>query len=237
MRPKFLCSDFFLDIFFPNRCASCDAVIEWDKVLCGECEDALEYIEERPWQALFPSEINGEAPFFDAAEALFWYKGAAKDAVLGLKYRKAANFAEYAGERLSEKLDNDIIGVIDLVTAVPMHSSKKKSRGYNQAELIAQSISKHMNIPYKNDILVHKRSSVEQHSLKGDERNKAAEKTYSVKDDGISLDGKCVLICDDVFTTGSTLNKCSGLLKQAGAKRVIAASVVLVKHSSDEVKA
>lgn len=199
-------------------------VIGWDMQLCRDCEDKLAYLDEIPWQALFPAEINGREPSFDRAEALFEYSGTARAAVLSLKYRRGVRFAEYAAKRLPEKLAADGGDEADIITSVPMHVIKKRKRGYDQAEVFAKALSREMGIEYIPDLLGHRRSGHSQHELKSSERYEAAENAYYIRSD-ISLAGKSVILCDDIFTTGATADTCSGLLKQMGAERVCVAAI------------
>lgn len=225
MKTTLLCSDFWLDILYPMRCPCCDKVIAWNQVICGNCESDLPYIREMPWQALFPAKINGKEPSFDYANALFWYKDGAKNAVLALKKRNAVKFAKYSAERLVLKLEDDELGKTDIITAVPMHRKKVRSRGYNQAEIFAEYLAAEMKLPCNFDLLKRKRSDFEQHSLGKDDRFAAAEEMYYSEKDIGELDGKTVLLCDDIFTSGATVDKCSALLKRLGAKKVYVVTI------------
>lgn len=224
-KPKLLCSDFLLDIVFPNFCPACGRAVPWDEVFCEECEPKLEYIDELPWQAVFPADLNGEPPSFDRAESLFLYEGTAKDAVLAFKDGSALKLADHAAKRLVLKLDSDDDDRIDIVTAVPMHKKKQSSRGYNQAEVFAKAMAKQLDCACDNKLLGHKKSTRAQHKRMRDERFKAAGETYYILDESRSLEGKTILICDDIFTTGATINACAALLKRLGAKKVIAATI------------
>jgi competence protein ComFC len=220
MKPKILCSDFFLDIFFPNRCPSCDRVIAWNEIFCKECEDSLPYIENLPWQAIFPPEINGGKPFFDYANALFWYQDVGKSAVLSFKYRSCVKVAEYTAKRIVLKFDEDGIDDTDIVTAIPMYRRKALARGYNQAEVFAEKIAAELHKPCDFSLLKRRKSHLEQHSVGGAERFTQADKNYFANDISEKVAGKNIMLCDDICTTGATLNKCSALLKDAGAAKV-----------------
>ena len=96
-----------------------------------------------------------------------------------------------------------------------------RSRGYNQAEVISAEISDALNIPVRNDILYKKDTSSSQHFLGRAARFKNIS---AIKINDINLSGKSIIICDDVITTGSTVNRCAGLLKSAGAEKVFLAA-------------
>lgn len=230
---------FALDIFFPNRCPACGRVIGYDVRICGECLPKLEYLPDLPWQSFFPKEFGGDdAPQactnladgnFDGAVGLFKYDGAAKKALLSLKYHCALGFAEFAAEQIALKLDSEMFGRTDIVTAVPMNRIKQLYRGYNQAEEFARPLAALLGRPCDFSLLAHHFSLKSQHRLNAAERAAAAAKTYSPSPNAKSLKGKRVLICDDVLTTGSTLLNCSRLLKQLGAEKVYAAAICVAK--------
>lgn len=223
--------DFVIDLVFPARCPACHEVVGWNRYFCPECEKKLEYLEEAPWQALFPAKIGEEEPAFDRAEALFSYEGTAREAVLSFKYRRSRKLAAYAAERLSEKLAENETDRISLVTSVPMHYRKRLDRGYDQAEVLARALSKELGVRCETKLLGHRRRKRSQHELAGKDRFSAAESTYFIRKscEGKKdlLSGECVLLCDDIFTTGSTANKCAKLLKELGAEKVYVAVICL----------
>lgn len=227
MRIPKRCCDYLLDIFYPNRCPSCGKVIAWNMRLCDDCLDVLPYIENYPWQSLYPHEINGEAPAFDYANSLFWYEGTAQNAVLTLKSGSGKGFAEFAAERIVLKLESDGIALSpdDIVTAVPMSRRRRLERGYNQAELFADNIAEILKVKADFKLLHRRYSKLAQHELGRAERLAAADEQYCIKDKSVKLDGKNVLLCDDIFTSGATVDKCSALLKEMGADKVYAVTV------------
>jgi competence protein ComFC len=233
MKPTLLCSDFWLDILYPNRCPGCDRVIAWNKTFCDECESKLAFLEDVPWQSVFPEKIDGEKTSFDYANALFLYKDEAKNAVLALKSKYAVKFAKYAAERLVLKTDADGISSADIVTAVPMHRKKVKARGYNQAEIFAKYIADEMKIKTDFTLLKRLKSSSEQHNLDRKGRLALADKMYYSEREKGYLNGKNIILCDDIFTSGATADKCAGLLKNLGAKKVYVLTICRTAYETD----
>ncbi|MCR5122499.1 MAG: ComF family protein [Ruminococcus sp.] len=233
--------DFLLDLFFPMRCPVCDKVIGWNKRFCSECESKLEYAEPVPWQAVFHAKIGEDEPEFDRAEALFRYEGTARKAVLSLKYRGSRAVAEYTAERLPEKLFTDGLEPwdIDIVIPVPMNIFKRLRRGYNQAELFARELSRESGIRLETGYISHRRKKVEQHKLSWRERLSSAKSTYCIRGKYAGkkpLAGKCVMLCDDIFTSGATVNSCAKLLKELGAEKVIVAVICYTPPKEDTVQ-
>lgn len=104
-------------------------------------------------------------------------------------------------------------------------STKRSLRGYNQAERIAGFAAKRLGKPLTKDLLIHKLNSFEQHTLNYNERQKNAELVFKINSDNRDICGKRILLCDDVVTTGATMNMCAELLKSIGAKDVCGAAI------------
>jgi ComF family protein len=108
---------------------------------------------------------------------------------------------------------------IGLILYIPLHKKKLRTRGFDQAFLIAKEMSKLSNIPLKADFLFKKKDTPPQAALKKQIRMKNLKSAFDVRDSGF-LEGKNVLLVDDVITTGATVNECSKVLKQHGTNRV-----------------
>lgn len=221
---RLLNSKFWIDMLWPNRCPVCGKVIIWDKLLCTECEKSLTFLDDpkcsnQKWDF-------GEQSAFDGVYSLFPYTGCAVGAIYNLKLNKGINFAEYSSRFLGKILVSDgTADKIDIVTCVPMSKKKKRIRGYNQAEKIAEFISKELNKPLNSRLLVRKDDKFEQHMLNSRQRHEHVQNIYDINCKGVDIKGKTILLCDDVITTGSTINKCAELLKVMGAKCVYAVSL------------
>ena len=105
----------------------------------------------------------------------------------------------------------------DCILAIPMHRHKLKTRGYNQAELLAQGLSKHFGIPYHNDIIMSVTDKPSQTKLSPDKRKVNVCDAFMVS--GYVKDKK-VLLVDDILTTGATACACAELLQQKGTKAI-----------------
>ncbi len=215
-----------VDILLPNRCGSCARVISWDKTVCDKCEKQLEK------EFISVCKICGKKPcknhdlqVFDGITVLFDYSGQARKAVRMLKYHRGLNFAPYCAKHLAQRLRDDKLDVqTDLVTCVPMSRKKRRIKGYDHAELIARELAKELGKPLDCKLLVHAQTGTEQHSMNAKNRRAHANACFSCAEKHSDISGKTVLICDDIYTTGSTLNACALLLKGMGAKKVIAAA-------------
>ena len=166
-----------------------------------------------------------EMPRFDLARSAVRYEGVVGDSLRALKYEgalwlvpdlvsllMACVAAEYAERRF------------DRVVSVPLFSSRRRSRGYNQAALLASALAARMRVPYKESSVRRIRSTVSQTGLTAPQR---AANVIGAFRSGLfsSFSGDSVLLVDDVMTTGATVNACSGALKARGAKSVCVVTV------------
>ena len=107
----------------------------------------------------------------------------------------------------------------DLLLPVPLHRQRLRERGFNQALLLAQDLSRRTGIPCNKRILQKKKPTLPQVNLSGPEREKGVRGAFQVTEKK-KLKGKSILLVDDVYTTGATVNECSKVLMAGGAERV-----------------
>ncbi len=108
---------------------------------------------------------------------------------------------------------------LEIVVSVPLHTKKKRQRGFNQAEIIGQEIADVLEMEYVNDALVKNRSTPPQTSMTAEERKRNIRGVFSLKKKE-DVKGRRVLLVDDVYTTGATLRECSQMLIRGGAREV-----------------
>lgn len=114
----------------------------------------------------------------------------------------------------------ELFGSYDIISAVPIHKKRKHDRGYNQSELIAKELAKNIpNIIYKN-ILKKTINNQRQSELKKEERLENVKNVYQIQNRQI-IENKRIVLFDDIYTTGSTVNECSRVLKENGAKEIL----------------
>ncbi len=213
-----------LNFLYPNRCPCCDDFIQASCRICDQCarETALSPDDYCHFCGKIPCRCKKHKWHYDRAVVCSAYRDGAVKGILHLKTSTNQNFAYHAARVLASALQEDeLAATIDCVVPVPMHRSKQRSRGYNQAALIGKEIARILDLPYREDLLFKEESDIEQHTLSAQERERHLEH-FGIHP--ISLDGMRILLCDDVLTTGSTMNRCAALLKQQGASFVIAAA-------------
>ncbi len=213
-----------LNFFYPNRCPACDTLITAHALLCEECAEALllgqdDYCHICGKVACICKRVQHA---YDKVVVCSAYTDGTVPAVIALKSSRNTNFARYAAQIMASRLEFGVYyKQIDCVMPVPMHRSKQRLRGYNQAALIAKEIARLLDVPYREDVLTKGRTRTAQHNLGAAERAKNVE-SFGIRD--ADLSGMRILLCDDVLTTGNTMNRCAALLKERGAVSVIAAA-------------
>ena len=120
---------------------------------------------------------------------------------------------------LKNKKFFSILKSYDTIIPVPISKKRRKERGYNQSELIAKEMAKNLGIEYNTDCLIKVKNIVEQSKLNKEERQKNIQGVYELHKQN-RLQNKKILLIDDIYTTGSTVNECCKILKQASPKQI-----------------
>ncbi|HMM07000.1 MAG TPA: ComF family protein [Clostridiales bacterium] len=136
-----------------------------------------------------------------------------------LKYNNRRDLAETMAKLFFARVNLNAVDY-DLVTAVPMHKKRLRERGYNQAAVFAQQIAQTLSLSFAGDLLCQKVETVSQTALAYRERLHNLKGAFSLGVPG-ELEGKRILLVDDVITTGATMKECGAVLRAAGAKKVV----------------
>jgi ComF family protein len=164
---------------------------------------------------------------FDMARSAFRYKNAGRDLILLFKHADKTSLSDYLAQWMLQCGPILFESNIDLIIPVPLHRWRFLKRRYNQAGLLADALGQKTNLPVDHQSLIrHKRTTVQgsinaqNKHLKGKERRKANVKNAFSIPYPATIQGKNILLIDDVFTTGSTLSECARILKKAGSGSV-----------------
>ncbi|TXD47625.1 ComF family protein [Polaribacter sp. IC073] len=213
--------DLFL-LFYPEICANCnEQLLQNEIVICTFCRHDLPLTNFESYRDNKVSKIfYGRITIEKAYSLLFFRKeGITKNLIHELKYKRNEEIGSFFGNWLGEMLaKNKEFATVDYLVAVPIHPKKKKIRGYNQVTKFGKCLSKHLKIPFSEEILIRKSSTKTQTLKARFERFNDLETKFSLTDTTVFKD-KHVLIIDDVITTGATLEACAmELLKTSGIK-------------------
>lgn len=216
-----------LNVFFPPACISCHTRLTDQKVwLCGSCFEKLSPMPEQrcpkcgyQTEGTECSNCAENHYVFTQAVAVFLYEGPAKAMVHALKYRGLYAIADWFANRMYMVLQNEPkLMETECVAAIPLHGVRKRVRGYNQSAKIAEALAGKMGKPYLDQALVRKVNTETQTHLSAAARRNNLQDAFKAGRDDVS--GKKVLLIDDVFTTGTTVNEASKVMLKAGAVEV-----------------
>jgi len=223
-----------IDFFFPPQCPFCGRVLGgsaanrpcplclaqiklFDHPRCPCC--GLGFVTEQGEDHLCAGCLTEER-YFTTARAIGPYEGLMKEAIPRFKYHGAIRLAKPLGLLLAEYQDPDFpFSEFDLILAVPLHRRRLRQRGFNQATLLARRVSRAHSIPLDSTSLLRTRFTEPQTQLSGPERLKNIRGAFKVFRPEIIV-GKHILLIDDVFTTGATVQECAKVLLKGRAKQV-----------------
>jgi ComF family protein len=167
-----------------------------------------------------------QRPAFSVHRSCGQYAGKLKDLIILYKYRGFSVLGSPLAEFIDRSLGREecLWWETNALIPVPLHSEKEKERGFNQAQILARELARRKQLPLFEGQLVKVKRTIPQTSLEAKERKKNLKGAFEVKNRE-KIEGKIVLLVDDVFTTGSTLQECSLMLRKAGALEVRALTV------------
>jgi ComF family protein len=158
--------------------------------------------------------------YFTIARALGAFEGSLQAAIHRWKYEGKTHLTSFFSDWMAEGLNRYWeLNSLDFLIPVPLHPRRLRERGFNQAHLLVKELSRRTDIPYLKTILRKKKPTLPQVNLSGVERERGLRGAFHVVEKEELL-GKSVLLVDDVYTTGATVNECSKVLVRGGAERV-----------------
>lgn len=219
---------------FPQRCAYCLKAIPSNALMCSECEKDLPRIIgtvcPKCGREKEACTCKGAEMYYSAIAAPFYYRGKVRRGIHAFKFRKYSQNADAYAVEMAETV-KDRFGSIkfDFITEVPMTKRSLKKRGYDQGALLAEKVSRILSIEHKNNVLTKLYETDKQHNLSFYLRRGNLTGVFDVIDPS-AVDGKTILIADDISTSGETLNECAKMLWLYGAKDIYCITVALTVY-------
>lgn len=216
-----------INLLFPRVCSACgNILLESEDTVCTTCRFLLpktgyELHPDNPLAQIF----YGQMPFHAVTAEFFFSKtGKVQHLIHGLKYHHCRENGIFLGQEIGKSLLQapDYQG-IDFIIPIPLHPKKEKIRGYNQSHVIAEGISEIMNVPIAERCLVRSVFTDTQTKKSREERYQNVKDIFEVKNDD-KLEGKHVLLVDDVLTTGATLMSAGKALMQVEGIKISVAT-------------
>ncbi len=222
------------DVLFPPLCLGCSRVLPDNPgaVFCPDCSNQITFLTGGRCPVcgmIFPDSPSGDhlcgscieqRPWFTCARAIAAYEGSVLEAIHRFKYGHDIT----TGSRLARFMaDFDFSGMnwscFDLILPVPLHIKRLRERGFNQSLILARTLGEKYGIRVDFSLLKRRKFTLTQTGLDKKEREKNTKGAFEVVHPG-RLNGKNIILVDDVFTTGATINECARTLKKAGAEEI-----------------
>jgi len=224
-------------MIYPRRCPVCDDVTVFNTVeICDACNDKLIEIGEnhcmkcsrllRDDNEVYCDECKSTKHFYERAYAVYTYESA-RESILRFKHASRKEYASFYANKMYEKYKRVFNAIKpDLIIPVPLHKSRYIKRGYNQAYIVARHLGEITNTPVSDDIATRVKQTKKQKSMDINERKENLKKAFIIRENDVKL--KSILLIDDVYTTGSTVDSLSYELVRAGAKSVYVFTIAVV---------
>lgn len=220
---------------YPNKCIICGRFCG-EGLTCPGCSVLLDSIREPRCLICGKHLMDGEETIcgdckkkkhiYDYGLGAFEYTEEIKQCVHDLKYNGVKIYGTYLGREMGRRYRNEISRMsVDGIIPVPIHKKRYIKRGYNQAAVIAEAIGKEVGIRVYDNYLMRNKNTLAQKGLSDEERKKNVEKAFIIANDVVKL--RKVLIIDDIYTTGATIDECARVLKAAGCQAVYYLSVCI----------
>jgi ComF family protein len=246
--PKLLYSllelkDDLLDFVYPQHCAICKKYLTGkEKDICEVCWNSLVTLTDPfcPYCKSFLEEGDIECgfckpkgEFFEdhkilLVRSLGRFDDSYRELIHRFKYGKKIPLGRRLGQRLGETINEDSSFLkSDFLIPVPLHKSRYRERGFNQSDIVAEGISKITGLSVLKNVLKRKKNTKDQTDFSREQREENVRGAFVVAEPEM-INGKKIILVDDVITTGATLSECARMLKQAGAQKVLGMTIAVV---------
>ena len=222
----------FLDLVFPKRCVSCS---RFGSYICKECFPKIEFIEKPICPICQRQAISGKTHprcvskfHLDGLAVACKYKGTIKLAIKKVKYKWVYDIEKVLVDLLASQIWKFDFPPNSILVPIPLHKKRKNWRGFNQAEILAKTLSKKFNVSY-SDSLIRIIETKTQVGLTREERKKNVGGAFAFNKKVAKkyIEGRNFILVDDVYTSGATMMEAAKVLKRSGAKNVWAVAIAL----------
>ena len=220
----------FLSVLFPRRCPVCEEIVSpRGALICPDCERQLHFLTEPTCQICGREILADDAELCESCKrhrflfkrsiALVAYDDVAARSISRIKYTGAREFLDYYGREAVRRRGDELRRMqIDAIVPVPVHPSRQRKRGYNQATVLAEVMGAELGRPVYEAALYRRKKTAASKELNAAERLKNLMSAFYAGP--IPQDLRRVLLVDDIFTTGATMESCTRTLLAAGVEEV-----------------
>ena len=219
-----------MELLYPPRCPLCgDIVMPRGEFACPECRLTAPYVVEpkcqkcgKPLQVEeneYCNDCGVREHCYDKGLALFEYDDMVKQSIYRFKYENKREYAAFYGVEIAKRLGHEVIAWdADVIIPIPLHKSRLRTRGYNQSQLIAARVGRELSIPVCSDLVIRQKKTIAQKQLNHIERQNNLKRAFKLSRNDVKLD--TVILLDDIYTTGSTIDAVAAILKDTGVRKV-----------------
>ncbi len=232
------CTNKLWRLLYPSRCPVCDGIVApYGAKVCFSCRKKLKIIQEpyclkcgkslRDDEQEFCLDCSRQEHIFVCGAALYEYESI-YESLYRFKYGRRSEYAEFYGEEIARFLGERIRSWnADALVPVPIHGKRLRERGYNQARLLAEQIGRQLGIPVYGQMVKRVQNTLPQKELGPKERQNNLKRAFKLYENDVKLD--TIIIIDDIYTTGSTIDAVGKVLMEAGAKRIYFVTLAIGK--------
>lgn len=167
---------------------------------------------------------------FDSGASLLNYNETTRWSMASIKYKDRREYLDFYAQAMNIRFAKRVqVWGVEALVPVPIHSSRRRERGFNQAEELAERLSDYWGFPVDTKLLVRKKKTLPQRDLGPSQRLKNLQEAFALHPSVSDKIPKSVIIIDDIYTTGSTVEACSRILKKAGVKRIYFLAICIGK--------
>ncbi|MCD8224667.1 MAG: ComF family protein [Clostridiales bacterium] len=227
------------DVLFPRRCPVCGEIVApRGGLICPGCAGKLDVVRQPVCKKCGREMLDKSAEYcidcrrrgrsFDGGMALIKYNETARHSMAAIKYKNRREYLDFYAAAIDRRFGAKAAGLCaDALVPVPLHRSRRRTRGYNQAEELAARLSRCWRIPLDTRLLIRKKKTLPQRDLGAGERLRNLQQAFAMDPRRKTPVPESVILVDDIYTTGSTMEACCRVLKQAGVRRVYVLSVCI----------
>ena len=226
--------EWLLTLLFPRRCAVCDSIVTGGDGICRECAPKIRFLPENICMVCGKIVNEGNVFCYDCSRkkhvfirnfAVFVYDDI-RESLYRFKYNGRAEYAEYYASSAYKRLGAQLRRLnAQALVPIPLHPSKKRKRGYNQAEEFAQELSRLSGIPVRTDLVKRQKRTKPLKTLNTSERQNNLKKAFLFTQNDVKL--STIILVDDIYTTGATLDAVASVCHEAGIARIYGVTVAV----------
>lgn len=220
----------FLDMLYPRTCPVCQSVIsQKESYICEKCQEKLQWIKNprckkcgKPLEDTkkeYCKDCSRRKHFYEEGRAVWVYNKELRESIYRFKYQNKREYADYYVSCMLHTYGSWLRHLeLDGIIPIPLHAKKKRVRGFNQAQVLAEKLAEDLQLPLYTDLVVRQKNTRPQKELNDKERQENLKNAFKIVRNDVQL--KRILLVDDIYTTGATIDACARLLKTYGVGKV-----------------